>query len=76
MNQMRDECVRELACAITMQAVKDYLAENDKAQRRAILKDLRSPYMELLTGGMSSTIVNQLELHPGEIAERMRKYKE
>lgn len=72
---MTDYAIRELVCAITMQAVKDYVS-GDKAQKRAVLHDLRSPYMEQLTNGMSSTVALQLELHPDAIAERMRKYKE
>lgn len=64
---------RNLACAITLQAVKDYLKEGKTdAKRQAILKELRSPYMQLITDGTSVTVAEQLEKNPKEIAERLQ----
>lgn len=84
---MSEANLKELGCAITMQAVKDYFTkkvynteEKTEARfakkRKSILKDLRSPYMDLLTNGMSIIVAEQLELHPEEIAERLRRNNE
>jgi hypothetical protein len=68
---MNDTSIRNLACAITMQAVRDYFADKDKQHQ--ILKDLRSPWMDFITGGLSVMTADQLEKHPNEIKARMRK---
>ena len=69
---MTDARYRNLACAITMQAVKDYFhsTASGKAQ---ILEELRSKYMEFITNGTSVIVAEQLELHPKEIRARMLK---
>ena len=64
--------IRNLACAIVMQAVKDYISGTPKKQAE-ILKDLRSTWMDFITEGTSVLVAEQLELHPQEIAERMCK---
>ena len=66
--------VKELAAATILQAVKDYFDCASAPKKQAvILKDLRSPWMDLLTGGMSAIVATQLENHPVEIAERLNK---
>lgn len=69
---MTDTQARNLACAITLQAVRDYFSSSD-AGKRAILKDLRSDYMNFITNGTSLAVADQLELHPDEIRERLQK---
>lgn len=64
--------IRNLTSAITMQAVKDFISGGEK-KRRAVLRDLRSAYMRLITDGLSLVVAEQLELHPEEIAERLRR---
>ncbi len=66
-----DQNFRELACAITLQAVKDFVA-GDEANRRVILKELRSPYMDFITSGTSLVVADELERNPDEIAQRIR----
>ena len=74
---MKDTAIRNLACAVMMQAVRDFCKSHENSKERtAILKDLRSNWMDLLTDGMSITVAKQLELHPDEIAERIRKNKD
>lgn len=74
---MTDTNIRELACAITMQAVRDYFAAGVTPKKRAtILKDLRSSWMETITNGTSILVAEQLELHPEAIAERLRRNNE
>ena len=70
---MTNTHVRNLACAITMQAVRDYFNDGVTAARQqAILKELRSTYMQFITDGTSVTIAEQLEKNPKEIAERLK----
>lgn len=71
---MNDTNIRELVCAITMQAVRDYF--NPKAtpdKRQIILKELRSTWMESITNGTSVLVAEQLEKNPEVIAERLRR---
>jgi hypothetical protein len=69
---MTDFSTRELACAITMQAVRDYF-DCPESGKKAILKELRSKYMEFITNGTSVIVAEQLELHPEEIRTRLQK---
>ena len=74
---MTDYAVRQLACAVTLQAVRDYCSKRATASKRlAILKDLRSDWMDMLTDGTSIIVAEQLEKYPKEIAVRLRKYKD
>lgn len=74
---MTNAQARNLACAITMQAVRDYFREGTTdARKQAILKELRSNYMQLITGGTSIVVAEQLEKNPKEIAERLKLYNE
>lgn len=71
---MTDNQARELACAITMQAVRDYFATGVTVKKQcAILKDLRSKWMDFITNGLSITVAKQLEENPDEIRERLRR---
>lgn len=67
---MTDQNIKDLAASITLQAVKDYF--DKPKQQKAILKDLRSPWMDMLTNGMSVLVAEQIEKHPDEIAQRIR----
>ena len=69
---MNDFAIRQLAAAITLQAVRDFFCAT-KAQKRVILKDLRSSWMRELTNGTSANVAEQLEKNPKAIKERLRK---
>ncbi len=74
---MTKKSIRELACAILMQAVRDYVANGTTyEERQQILKDLRSTRMEFITNGLSIVTADQLELHPDEIRQRVRRDSE
>jgi hypothetical protein len=74
---MTNENIQKLTSAILMQAVRDYVADGTTyEQRQQILKDLRSSRMELITKGFSIIVAEQLELHPNEIRERVRRDSE
>ena len=63
---------RQLACAITHQAVRDYIDATERG-KKAILRDLRSKYMDFITDGTSLVVADALEKHPKEIEARIRK---
>ena len=69
-----DACIRNLACAILLQATKDYFnPKTSPEMRKSILKDLRSARLKFISGDMSAIVADQIEAHPEEIAERLRK---
>ena len=72
---MTDQNIRNLACAIILQAVRDYF-RSSSGQKAVILKDLRSPYMDMLSNGTSVLVAEQLELHPEEIKARLHNIPE
>ena len=72
---MNDQNIRNLTCAIVLQAAKDYCNKKASPERKAaILKDLRSKWMDFITEGTSVVVAEQLEKHPQEIAERVRQH--
>ena len=74
---MSDANVRNLACAITMQAVKDYFESGvTPKKKQTILRELRAPWMDFITKGLSVVVAEQLEKHPKEIKARIKKIEE
>ena len=69
---MSDKSIRSIAAAVLMQAVRDYVKATE-SKRNAILKDLRSKWMDFLSDGFSLTVANELEKHPAEIAARLQR---
>lgn len=71
---MNMDGVRQLAAAVTMQAVKDYVNGTEKV-RKEILKDLRSGWMVSLTSCLkncnSTNVAEQLEFHLDEVMKNM-----
>lgn len=73
---MTDADIRNLACAIVLQAAKDFFNTTSPTKKTAILKDLRSSYMDFISNGTSVIVAEKLEKHPEEIAARLRKHHE
>lgn len=74
---MKGSNITDLVSAITLQAVRDYFeADITPEKRDTILKELRSTWMDTITNGNSVIVAEQLELHPEEIAERLRLHHE
>lgn len=69
---MKDKCISELAAATIWQAAKDYVSTKCDRQRKAILRDLRSDWMQFFTDGLSVIVAKELELHPDEIKKRIK----
>lgn len=73
---MNAENIKSMAAATMLQAVKDYFHwRTTPKKREVILKDLRSPWMDMFTNGMSFIVAEQLEKHPEEIKERLERNK-
>lgn len=71
---MTDFAIRELACSVVMQAVRDYVSKNaTRRKRQAILDDLRSEWMIFLSNGTSLLVAEKLEKEPEIIAERLNR---
>lgn len=70
---MTKESIRALACNVMMQAVKDYVS-GTAAERKVILKDLRSSWMQWFSDGTSLVVAEQLEKHHKEIRKRLRAH--
>ena len=68
-----ENAIRQLACATMLQAAKDFA--DMPSQRKEIIKDLRSPWMQTFTQGTSVNVAEQLEKHPKEIIARIRKHE-
>lgn len=68
---------RSLGKAIVYEAIKEFAEEkNNPSMQRKILKDLRSPYMDFVSEGMSVIVAEKLETNPDEICDRVRRFEE
>lgn len=67
---------KQLGCAIAIQAAKDYDSmngvETSPARRRAIIKDLRSDYMDAITGGLSVLLADALRRDHKAVVNRIK----
>lgn len=63
---------RQLGMAVTLQSLKDFI-EADPIEQKAIIADLRTPYMEFLSNGLSVPLADRLEKNPTEICNRIKK---
>ena len=62
---------KQLGCAIAIQAAKDYEHESP-ARRRVIIKDLRSDYMNAITGGLSVHLADALRRDAATVIKRIK----
>lgn len=71
-----EENYKALACAVTTQAIKDYFDKGiERSEKKKIIKDLKSPWMDWLTGGLSVLAARQLKTNPGAICRKLRKHE-
>ena len=66
---------KQLGCAVAIQEAKDYAASSP-ARRRVIIKDLRSDYMELITGGIASMLADALRRDYKSVVRRIKNMEE
>lgn len=65
------ENYRNLACATLLQAIKDFF-RGTETQRKAILKDLHSDWMDWFTEGLSIELARELETNPEQVRARYK----
>ena len=66
----------KLGKAIVWELLKWYCEKGtSKATRKAIIKDLRSDYLDQFSDGMALVVAEHLEKNSKEIIERVRKEK-
>lgn len=65
-----DTSVKNLGAAIIMQAVKDYFNATSY-QKREIIKDLKSDWLDFITNGTSIIVAERLTTNPEEIKNRI-----
>ena len=68
------DIIKNLACAVMLQATKDYF-KSTEPQQRQIIKDLRSTWMEQFSNGLSLVVANELIKNPEKIQERIKYNK-
>lgn len=74
---------RQLMCAVLNEAVEDYVGNTPLLVKKimskyffnptTIMKDLNSPRMVMLSGGMSQTVAMHLKNNPEQIKENLIK---
>lgn len=55
------QCYKNLGAAIAMQAAKDYAKAETPQARAHIIRQLRTPYMEFITGGIAPMLADALK---------------
>ena len=62
----------QLGKAVAVQATKDF-AKGSAKNKNAVIKDLKSSWMEFITDGMSIHLAKALETNPKEVIKRFNK---
>ena len=68
------ENYRQLGFAVTLKAAKDYVKTGSKKRREEIIKDLRSPWMQYISDGLSIKLADRLETNPKEVKKNLNLY--
>lgn len=63
---------QQLGYAVAVQAIKDFFEGTDK-QKKAIIKQLRSPWMNFITNELAWRLAEELETNPKEVRRRFKK---
>lgn len=67
-----EEAIKNLASATLLQAAKDYCRADTKVDKRVILKELNSDWMDLITDGESFIVAEQLPMNERAIRKRLK----
>ena len=65
---------KSLVAAILLQATRDYCNATSDAEKRTIIRDLRSEYICNLSNDQSAIIANKLIRQPKAIADRLKRH--
>ena len=63
---------KQLGYAVAVQALKDFFNGTDK-QKQAIIKQLKSKWMNFITNNLAWRLAQELETHPKEVYRRFNK---
>lgn len=63
---------QQLGYAAVIQALKDFFAGTDK-QKQAIIKQLKSPWLNFISNNLAWRLAEELEKNPKEVKRRFRK---
>jgi hypothetical protein len=66
-----DTSIKNLGAAIILQAVKDYFNATASYQKRVIINDLKSDWLDFITNGTSIVVADKLKSNPEEIRRRL-----
>ena len=73
-NKATNDGYKELICAVMRETVREYFHRSTTDKKRvAIIKELKSPWCEFITNGLSIYLAEQLVKNPEAINERFRK---
>lgn len=71
---------KNLGCAIAIQAAKDCVSIDGKItspqKRAAIIKQLRTPYMDTITNGLASMLADELEKDYKAVFKRIKNMEQ
>ena len=67
-----NENYQQLGYAVAVQAIRDFF-NGSKKNKDAVIKDLKSPWMDLLTNGLSLHLAKELETNPKQVLRRFNK---
>ena len=70
-NELNYKACKNLGAAITLQAIKDFF--NRPSESKGIINMLKSPYMNLLTEGLSVKLAEKLINNPDEVKANLGK---
>jgi hypothetical protein len=63
---------KQLGCAVVLQALKDFFDGTDK-QKKAIIKQLKSEWMNFISDNLAWRLAEELEKNPKEVKRRFKK---
>lgn len=72
--EMNYKACRNLGCAIALQAAKDFF--DNPWESEGIINMLNSPYMNLLTNGLSIKLAEKLKTNPEQIKSAIMREEE
>lgn len=72
---MNTENYKQLGATITYQAILDFIKAKDSPRKQAaIIKQLKTPYMDLISGGLAPILAEKLQNNPQEICDRVKRF--
>jgi hypothetical protein len=71
------ENYRQLGMKITYESIREFIEENGHPKKQGvIIKQLKTPYMNFISNGLSVILAEKLETNPTEVCDRVKKLDE